>query len=93
MPAQRNSPRRPFGSRRRRTFRKSGLLSYAGLGTLDLDIVEFFNERNPGDTWHVAGFFQGIEAGVCRFGVNVPLLGDPEASGSTHAAARTARHP
>ena len=56
------------------------LLDHAGLGMLDLDVVEFVNvmPKNPEDTWHVAGFFEGIEAGVCRFGVNVPLLGDPE---------------
>jgi hypothetical protein len=57
------------------------LADYARLDELEFEIVEFVNVIEPDPDMpyrHVAGFFAGIENGTCRFGINVPALGDAE---------------
>jgi hypothetical protein len=55
------------------------LLDYARLEHLGLDLEPFRDGRlSEEEPRYVVGFFRGIENAVCRFGIHVPALDDPE---------------
>ena len=61
------------------------LLAYAGLGDLHVEVHLFEDPTRVAASWDaatrhrgVAGWFAGIEDGVCRFGVDASRIGNPE---------------
>lgn len=56
------------------------IMYYVGLGDVPCAIERFVYDGSGGTARgrHAIAFFEGLQGGVCRFGVNCAQLGDPE---------------